>query len=320
MRGQFRCLTRLLGALFLLICPVAVIAASSWDVSDTHQPHTDADFTVREGTWMSVAVSPDGAAIAFDVLGDIYEIPSSGGEAKLIHGGPAMQRTPRYSPDGRHLLFVSDASGSDNLWISDPGGSSAHQLTHETTQIMTGPAWGPAGAYAAGARMYASADKLHKSEIRLYDLNGGAGQLLVPMPTVGENVHELQFSPDGRYLYYTEKITPPHQSNIYIDANHKNFAIERRDVRTGDTQELIGGFGGATTPEPSPDGRYVAFVRRVQDKTVLFSYDIRTREQSPVFDRLDRDDQSDFIGQGNYYPQFGWFPDNRHVAIWAQGK
>ncbi len=307
-------------ALCGLILTAWVQSASAWDVTSTNRPHTDADFTVREGTWMSVAVSPDGHAIAFDLLGDIYEIPAAGGEARLLHGGAAMQRTPRYSPDGRYLLFVSDASGSDNLWISNADGSQPRQLTHETTQIMTGPAWGAGGALVAGARMYAGADKLHKSEIRLYDLAGGAGQLLVPMPTVGENVHEPQFSPDGRYVYYTQKITPPHQSNIYIDANHKNFAIERRDVRTADTEELIGGFGGATTPEPSPDGRYVAFVRRVQDKTVLFRYDIATREQSAIFDRLDRDDQSDFIGQGNYYPQFGWFPDNRHVAIWAQGK
>src|SRR5690606_29573695 len=34
----------------------------------------------------------------------------------------------------------------------------------------------------------------------------------------------------------------------------------------------------------------------------------------------DRDAQADFIGQGNYYPRYGWFPDNRHVAIWAGGK
>ncbi|TLY57227.1 MAG: hypothetical protein E6K52_14875, partial [Gammaproteobacteria bacterium] len=286
-------------------------ADPTWDVSNTDQPYTQADFTVTDGTWMSVSVSPDGETIAFDLLGDIYQIPVAGGEAKLVHGGPAMQRTPRYSPDGHSLLFISDASGSDNLWMSKADGSNSHPVTRETTAVMTGPAWGAKGAYIAGARMYPSADKLHKSEIRLYDLAGGSGQPLVPMPTVGENVHEPQFSPDGRYLYYTEKVTPPHASNIYIDANHKNFEIKRRDLLTGETEELIGGFGGATTPEPSPDGRYVAFVRRVKSKTVLFLYDIRTREQTPIFDQLDRDDQSDFIGQGNYYPQFDWFPDNR---------
>src|SRR5690349_18851715 len=202
-----------------LCAAMTLSTASGWEVADTSRPHTDADFTVREGTWMSVAVSPDGRTIAFDLLGDIYEIPAVGGEAKLLQGGPAMQRTPRYSPDGRSLLFLSDASGSDNLWISRADGSQPRQVTHETTRIMTGPAWGAGGAFVAGARLYASADKLHNSEIRLYDLGGGAGQLLVAMPTVGENVHEAQFSPDGRYVYYTEKVTPPHQSNIYIDAN-----------------------------------------------------------------------------------------------------
>ena len=70
----------------------------------------------------------------------------------------------------------------------------------------------------------------------------------------------------------------------------------------------------------SRDGKRLAFVRRVKDKTVLFVYDFATREQRPVYDGLDRDDQADFIGQGHYYPRYGWFPDNRHIAIWGKGK
>ena len=110
------------------------------------------------------------------------------------------------------------------------------------------------------------------------------------------------------------------KSVVYLDANHAQYAIKRRTLATGATEELIRGFGGATTPRPSPDGKHVAFVRRVMAKTVLFSYDIATGEQRPIFDGLDRDSQADYTWQGSYYPQYAWFPDNRHVAIWAKGK
>lgn len=315
-RGIFRRFA-LTGA--ALLAPVT-LASPQWNVEKTGQPSVTADFTVTEGTWMSVNVSPDGATLAFDLLGDIYTIPATGGGARLVHGGPAMQRDPKFSPDGRRLLFISDASGGDNLWVSNVDGTAARQITAETVNALTGPSWGATGAFAAAARLFESDDKLHASEIRLYDFGGGAGRVIVPAPANGENVHEAQFSRDGRYLYYTEKLTPPSAAVVFIDATSINYAVKRRDLETGETEELISGWGSATTPQLSPDDRRVAFIRRVRSKTVLFIYDVATREERAVFDGLDRDAQADFIWQGSYYPQFDWFPDNRHVAIWGKGK
>lgn len=295
------------------------VMATDWDITNTGQPYTEAAFTLSEGTWMSLSISPDGQTLMFDLLGDIYALPAGGGEARLIHGGPAMQRSPRFSADGRTLLYLSDASGSDNVWISAVDGSDARQLTYETVDVLTGPAWGPDGTIAA-AKVDATVARLHNSEIRLFDMAGGSGRVLIETPDTGENVHEASFSPDGRYVYYTEKVTPPSASRVYIDSNHMNYAVKRRDLHTGETEELAKGFGGATTPALSRDGRQLAFVRRVMAKTVLFVYDLKTGEQRPVYDGLDRDDQADFIGQGLYYPHYDWFPDNRHIAIWAGGK
>lgn len=316
-------MNRFLGALLAValgLAPQAGAQPQRWNVEETGQPYRDVRVSTTEGTWMSLDVSPDGRTIAFDMLGDIYVIPAAGGEARALHTGPAMQRSPRFSPDGAKLLYISDADGADNLWISNADGSAPARVTAQTVENVNGPAWGADGSFVAAAKMYADDHRLHGSELRLWDLGGGAGRLLVPAPQNTENVHEASFSPDGRYLYYTEKVSPPTVSRVYIDANHSNYAIMRRELETGATEELIRGFGGATTAELSRSGKRLAFVRRVADKTVLFAYDVETREQRPVFDRLDRDAQADFIGQGNYYPRYGWFPDNRHVAIWAGGK
>ena len=82
-------------------------------------------FTTTEGTWMSLDVSPDGSTIIFDLLGDLYTLPIAGGKATRITSGPAMDNQPRYSPDGKHIVFTSDRGGGEQVWVADPDGRNA---------------------------------------------------------------------------------------------------------------------------------------------------------------------------------------------------
>ncbi|MBN7796868.1 PD40 domain-containing protein [Parahaliea mediterranea] len=297
----------------------ASAAERDWDIADTGQPATEVAFTLEEGTWMSVDVSPDGETLVFDLLGDIYALPAAGGEARVLHDGPAIQRLPRFSPDGQRLLFVSDGSGADQLWTSAANGSDAAPLTRNHQPHIYGTAdWSPDGEYVVAARQDPTFDKIRTSQLRLFHTAGGDGRLLVDGAESGQDVQEAQFSPDGRYLYYTERRAPDHF--VFVEANHTNFVITRRDLATGDSRVLVEGFGGASSPRPSPDGKSLAFVRRVKDKTVLFVYDLASGEQRPVYDGLDRDALGDYVPHGVYYPLYDWFPDNRHIAIWAGGK
>jgi formylglycine-generating enzyme required for sulfatase activity/Tol biopolymer transport system component len=288
----------------------------AWDVTNTGQPYRDISFTTTEGTWMSLDVSPDGRTIVFDLLGDIYTIPATGGDAKLIHGGPAMQRTPAFSPDGTRLLYVSDASGFENAWVSKLDGSDTRQMSHETADLVLSVAWSADGESVAAEHIVGTYPKRFASDILLYDFAGGR-RVAVPTPANKRDVAEPAFSPDGRYIYYTERLNDPY---IYVDANSLNYGVRRRELRTGKVEELAGGWGGALSPQVSRDGKRLAFVRRVADKTVLFVEDIATDTERAVYDGLDRDLQASYDAQVNYYPRFGWFPDNQHVAIWAKGK
>ena len=83
------------------------------------KPERKISFTTSEGTWTSLDVSPDGKTIAFDLMGDIYTVPVTGGEATAVTKGISFDTHPRYSPDGKRLLFTSDRSGAENLWYID---------------------------------------------------------------------------------------------------------------------------------------------------------------------------------------------------------
>lgn len=72
------------------------------------RPTRTLSFTTKSGNWMSSDVSKDGTMIAFDLLGDIYTMPMAGGKATAFTRGMGFDAQPRFSPDGKKIVFVSD--------------------------------------------------------------------------------------------------------------------------------------------------------------------------------------------------------------------
>lgn len=273
---------------------------------------------LTEGTWMNVDVSPDGRLIAFDLLNDIYVLPVGSVEAKVVHTGPAEQRSPHFSPDGKKLLYISDETGADNVWMSDLDGKNAKIITNEHYAMVGGASWAPDGQSIIAVKTKPDILHARTSEIHQYAISGEVDDIVVPMPASMKDIQEPRYSPDGRYIYYTERVGGDHY--VYVNTGLKNFEIKRLDTVSGETVSYIAGFGSATTAQVSPDGKTIAFIRRVGAKTSLFVLDTQTRTQRLVYDDLSRDLQGDYIPQENYYPAFDWFPDNKHVAIWSKGK
>ena len=104
-------------------------------------------FTTDEGTWLSLDLSADGRTIVFDLLGDLYSISASGGSATRLTSGSGFDGQPRFSPDGKTIVFVSDRSGSENLYLMDPDGKNIRPLTRGPNQAFISPAWTPDGQY-----------------------------------------------------------------------------------------------------------------------------------------------------------------------------
>src|SRR5882757_8353006 len=98
---------RIFGTFIILFIAVAV-HAQKWNVESPPGPQKKVSINTDEGTWMNLDVSPDGKTIIFDLLGDIYSIPNTGGKATLLAGGKAWEIQPRFSPDGKLISYTSD--------------------------------------------------------------------------------------------------------------------------------------------------------------------------------------------------------------------
>ncbi len=306
--------------LALLLLPLLATAQKAdWKVTAPPAPLKTAEFTTQTGTWMNLDVSPDGQEIVFDLLGDIYLLPMAGGEARLLRGGLAFEVQPRYSPDGKKIAFTSDAGGGDNLWTMNRDGSNPTQITKEDFRLLNGPIWTPDGQYLIARKHFTSQRSLGAGEMWLYHITGGSGIQLTLKKNEQQDSNEPCLSPDGRYLYYSEDSYGGGYFQYNKDPNSQIYVIKRYDRQTGETKTVVQGPGGACRPQISRDGKKLAFVRRVREKTVLFVRDLATGEQKPIFDGLSKDQQEAWAIFG-VYTGFAWTPDDKFIVIWAQGK
>ncbi len=292
-----------------------------WDVSNPTGDfnYKDHKFTTTEGTWMNLDVSPDGKTIVFDMLGDIYSVPISGGNAKVLRTGIPFEVQPHFSPDGSKILFTSDAGGGDNIWVMNADGSDAKQITKESFRLLNNSTWMPDGNSFVARKHFTSGRSLGAGEIWQYHITGGSGLQLTKKKNDQQDVNEPSVSPDGRYLYYSEDMYAGGFFQYNKDPNKQIYVIKRYDFETGKTTQVTGGPGGASRPQISKDGKKLAFIKRVRTKSVLYLHDLITGEEWPLYDALDKDQQEAWAIFG-VYPNFSWMPNNNEIVFWAGGK
>lgn len=314
-----------------------------WDLEHPPGPHARQSIDTDEGTWINLDVNPDGTELVFDLLGDIYTLPLTASPAipndqhesestttpRRIAAGVAWDMQPRYSPDGEWIAFTSDRIGSngkagDNIWIMRRDGTDPRQVTQETYRLLNNPTWSPDGSMIVARKHFTSRRSLGAGEMWMYHraasaMNASGGIGLTQRPNDQKDVNEPVFSRDGRYLYYSQDTTPGSTFEYDKDSNGQIYVVKRLDLQTGETEDYITGPGGACRPQPSPDGKTIAFVRRVGSKTGLHLLDIQTGAIRLVYDQLERDMQEAWAIHG-VYPGYAWMPDGASIVIWARGK
>lgn len=304
---------------FILFNKLQAQETSKWNIEKITAPSKNISFTTTEGTWMNLDVSPDGKDIVFDLLGDIYKMPLTGGRATLIAGGMAFEVQPRFSPDGKSISFTSDKEGGDNIWVMNADGSNKRSVTKEKFRLLNNASWTPDNQYLIARKHFTSNRSLGAGEMWMYHISGGEGVQLTKRKNDQQDAGEPDVSPDGKYVYFSEDVSPGPLFQYNKDPNKEIYNIRRLDRETGDIETIAGGQGGAARPQVSPDGKQIAFVKRVRLKSVLFIQDLETGEEWPVYDDLSRDQQETWAIFG-VYPNFAWTPDGKNLIFYAKGK
>src|SRR5690606_35029769 len=233
-------------------------------------------FETDEGTWISLDVTPDGHTIVFELAGDLYTLPMEGGRATRITSGLAFDSQPRVSPDGTRVAFISDRSGSDNVWLAKIDGSDAKKMSNESDNAVISPDWTPDGRLMiASVRVPGRG-----TQPRMYHVDGGTGITLGEGESsggrggggggAGPSRLGAVVDPDGRYLYAAQV------SGGGSGAQLPNWQIARLDMRTGDVDVITQGGGRAFRPALSPDGRWLVYATRHEAQTGLRIRDLQT--------------------------------------------
>ena len=288
------------------------------------KPTAKVEFTTDEGTWMSLDVSHDGQTIVFDLLGDIYTVPISGGEAKRILGDISFESQPRFSPDGKTIVFLSDRDGAENVWTANLDGSGLKQVSKGRNQDFISPSWTADGKWILVSKV---SEQLRTASLWMYDKDGGSGVRLGPAPpprppdaedgpprTPQPHKVGAVASPDGRYIYYAQRM-----SSFTYNVVFPLWQIERFDRNTSETQTLTEAQGSAMRPLLSPDGKKLVYATRYEMGTGLRVRNLDTGEERWLINPVTRDDQESRATRDTM-PGYAFMPDGKSLLMTIGGK
>ena len=306
----------------LLVCalvaiPVAGEAQRADPVGFPLEPTRTVSFTTDEGTWLDLDVSPDGRTIVFEMLGDLYTLPITGGKATRITSGFSYDAQPRFSPDGAQIVFVSDRGGAHNVWIGAADGTGLRMITRGDNSRYQSPEWTPDGHIAvlrgAGlrSRVPTPFPVRHYPEYDYYklvllDLRGGTG---TPLPvTGGKSVSGPAFGSDPRYVYAA--------AGTLVGYGSWSIVVYDRD--TGKTATRVRRLGGAVRPIISADNRWLVYGTRHDAGQALRLVDLTTGDDRMLVADAQRDEQESWTSR-DLMPASAFTPDGQTLIIYNKG-
>ena len=268
-----------------------------------------------EGTWISVDVSPDGDTVVFDLLGDLYTMPLTGGEAVSLTDGMPYDNQPRYSPDGSEIVFVSDRDGSENLWLIDIASKETRQLTNGSTKSYESPEWLPDGNYvvAATAENMAVRGDARNPKLWMWHVDGGTGVQIIKEPG-SRRITGPTPTPDGRHIWFAQR------TNLWqYNAILPQYQLAVYDRETGEQYTRSSRYGSAFRPTVSPDGVWLVYGTRHEEHTGLRLRELATGEERWLAYPVTRDDQES-VASSDVLPGMSFTPDSTEVVVSYGGK
>jgi Tol biopolymer transport system component/C-terminal processing protease CtpA/Prc len=230
--------------------------------------------------WMRYpSISPDGSKIAYTYKGDLYVVPSVGGDAKQITFHEAHDYKPVWSKDGNKIAFASDRYGNFDIFIMDANGGAASRLTYHSNDEL------PYDFSTDGTKVVFGATRLDIASHRQYPT--GSQPELYTVSTKGGRVDQIwtipseyiQSNKDGSKMIYHDKKggenewRKHHQSGIARD-------IWIYDQRSDAHKMLTSFYGEDRNPVFSPDETEIFYLSESNGNFNVFALELADPENS----------------------------------------
>ncbi len=285
---------------------ILLIAAACTTSKPSASPETIA-LRTAEGTYLSFDLSPDGRTLVFDLLGELWEMPSGGGKARALTDAvadTAEDLDPSYSPDGTAIVFRAERRGRTGLWLLERGSGALRQLTQleHPDGFHGSAAWSQDGGsilFVRHARTDSSPGSWH-SRAAVFDLATGTVKEL-QLALGGDEVRNVAWARGERRLALAgSSPRNPHGSRLWLADLGKRTATPL----TSDSIE-------ARAPAFAPDGRRLAYFAR--DSADRIQVWVMTLDPASPAARL--------TGHADVTPtRVRWTPDGRALVYSADGR
>ncbi|HSE28140.1 MAG TPA: amidohydrolase family protein [Gemmatimonadales bacterium] len=206
--------------------------------------------TVHEGTTLGFDLSPDGRTIVFDLLGQLWTLPASGGEARPLTDAvrdTAEDLDPSWSPDGGAIAFRGERNGRAGLWLVDVASGTVRQATQldDPDGLHSAVAWRPDGREVLFVRKGAH------DALALLDATTLAVRALPVEGMREKDLRDPAWVPGGRIAFVT--------------GDDEGGPVGTADAAGGPVTWLTTDSTRALAPAFAPDGRRIAFLARDPD-------------------------------------------------------
>ena len=230
-------------------------------------------------------ISPDGTKIVFNYKGDLYVVPTSGGEAKQITTNSAYDTDPMWTADGKEIIFASyREKGKDIYKVSEKGGSPVRLTSHPANET-------PLSVLEDGSILYTAAiqqdatygDFPGNAQLYILGKDGGRPQQVTSLP-----ISALSVNKEGTIIYedwkgYEDALRKHHTSSVTRDiwvyrpaAGEKKFSINGQ----GSFTKLSGFKGEDRNPVFDADGNTFYYLSEADGTINVYKSSIDAPQKS----------------------------------------
>ena len=196
----------------------------------------------------AASLAPNGERLVVTTRGEVFNLAAEQGVTRNITRTPGVhERAAQWSPDGRYIAYISDASGETEIWMQKSEGGDPEQLTRGNDTYIRNFDWSP------DSKQILYTDR----ENRINLLNISTKQKTVVLQHPSGEPRDLSFSPDCKWLTYTRTA-----SNDFSVVYVYNLS-EKKEYPVTDT------WYNSSAPVFSTDGKYIVF-RSMRDFTPVY--------------------------------------------------